>query len=81
MVHIYTKRKRHSHRSAYSGGGTQAGHEGTGSVAGIEGVHLNDHREVKTIQPVEAPSPMVLPKIEDPYARKCDFTNLKVLSF
>ncbi len=78
--HIYHQKKRHGYRDPYSGGGAYAGHEGSASIAGVAGVHVEIIKPENLSSELEVTPPIKI-RDEDPYARKCDFTGkLKVIS-
>ena len=74
MVDIYNQNsKRTTHFSPYSGGGTNAGHDGSITVSGVKGVYLEIiPRPEDYFEPIGS-----RPKIKssDPYKRQCDFGN------
>ena len=73
MTNIYKIEKRTKHYSPYSGGGSEPGHEGAGSVAGVKGVYV----EIIP-RPEDYFEPLFTRKYKssvDPYKRRCDFGN------
>ena len=69
---FYHQRIRHKHRSAYSGGGSYAGHDGSHSIAGIKSVDI-DFKEIPEVEMSKVSEKFKIPQDRDPYARKCDF--------
>ncbi len=73
MENIYENKIRHSHYNPYSGGGGNAGHEGSGTVSGVREVHLEI---LERDPPLPQGERLKIPKLRtDPYARRCDFGN------
>jgi|TARA_R110000772_G_scaffold32324_1_gene79265 hypothetical protein len=82
MDYYKNSRIRHDHRSAYSGGGTQAGHDGSTTISEIKGVHVEQIYPLEKFFPKKTGNILKFPDINiDPYKRKCDFGNpIKLVS-